>query len=446
VRVGRSLAVGCVVVALTTWFEVGAAWGSYTVTPMCTSGGQTSACTSAWYTSDVSLNWTWSPQDGGNPTSGCVPQSYVKDTSTTVSCTIMGQSGTTIASQPIHVETSSPTVSAVPSRSPDSNDWYNHPVAASVSGRSFSGIAACTSTNYSGPDASSATVGGSCTDNAGKTVSATSSPFPYEASSPTVSVAPSRSPDVNGWYDHPVAASVSGSSFSGIASCASTTYSGPDSSTATVSGGCTDNAGKTASATSSPIRYDGGPPSINVVVDPADRIVLLHWAISDISSARIEIERIPGYRNHASTLLYRGDGDTYRDRRVRDGVSYRYRLIATDQAGNKTIRSFFVTPGPRLLAPTRGTVITAPPMLRWTPVLAASYYNVQLFLGKHKILSAWPTRAGLQLSRRWRFEGHRYRLRPGRYRWYVWPGFGTRRIAHYGRAIGPLTFMVTRAS
>jgi hypothetical protein len=85
-------------------------------------------------------------------------------------------------------------------------------------------------------------------------------------------------------------------------------------------------------------------------------------------------------------------------------------------------------------------------MLRWTPVLAASYYNVQLFLGKHKILSAWPTRAGLQLSRRWRFEGHRYRLRPGRYRWYVWPGFGTRRIAHYGRAIGPLTFMVTRAS
>ncbi|MFZ0090593.1 MAG: hypothetical protein WAL63_13850, partial [Solirubrobacteraceae bacterium] len=72
----------------------------------------------------------------------------------------------------------------------------------------------------------------------------------------------------------------------------------------------------------------------------------------------------------------------------------------------------------------------------------AAYYNVQVF--RHgKILSAWPKRASLQLAKSWRFGGHRYRLKPGRYRWYVWPGFGRRSAAHYGRRVGSGTFVVT---
>jgi hypothetical protein len=83
--------------------------------------------------------------------------------------------------------------------------------------------------------------------------------------------------------------------------------------------------------------------------------------------------------------------------------------------------------------------------LRWTPVLGASYYNVQLYRGGEKVLSAWPTRTSLQLTRRWSYNGHR-RLRPGTYYWYVWPGFGPRAATRYGPEIGRRKFVIVRLS
>ena len=71
----------------------------------------------------------------------------------------------------------------------------------------------------------------------------------------------------------------------------------------------------------------------------------------------------------------------------------------------------------------------------------ASYYNVQLFRGG-KLLSTWPVRSTLQLSRTWRFGGHQYRLTSGRYAWYVWPGFGEIGLGRYGRLIGHSTFVI----
>jgi hypothetical protein len=50
-----------------------------------------------------------------------------------------------------------------------------------------------------------------------------------------------------------------------------------------------------------------------------------------------------------------------------------------------------------------------------------------------------------QLKRRWRYGGRSWRLEPGRYRWLVWPGFGARSEADYGRRIGPATFRVAGA-
>jgi hypothetical protein len=80
------------------------------------------------------------------------------------------------------------------------------------------------------------------------------------------------------------------------------------------------------------------------------------------------------------------------------------------------------------------------PLLRWHPVDGARYYNVQLFRGGKKILSAWPAQPRFQLQKSWRFHGHRYRLTRGRYRWYAWPGFGARAAGHYGRLIRAGTF------
>ena len=102
-------------------------------------------------------------------------------------------------------------------------------------------------------------------------------------------------------------------------------------------------------------------------------------------------------------------------------------------------------PNLRLLAPLANAHISSPPLLSWTPVRGASYYNVQLYRSG-KVLSAWPKHATFQLRGTWKFEGHRYRLKPGRYTWYVWPGFGKRSAAHDGREIGQGTFVVMRNS
>jgi hypothetical protein len=56
-------------------------------------------------------------------------------------------------------------------------------------------------------------------------------------------------------------------------------------------------------------------------------------------------------------------------------------------------------------------------------VRGAGYYNLQLWRHGRKILSVWPALPRCQLKRRWRYGGRSWRLEPGRYRWFVWPGF-----------------------
>jgi hypothetical protein len=265
-----------------------------------------------------------------------------------------------------------------------------------------------------------------------------------EISSPSATVAPARPPDSNGWYNHPVAAAVNGSSFSGIASCSGSIYAGPSTTSATVSGTCTDNAGKSVSAASAPFDYDATSPSLTATATPNDGSVTLNWQtggdIAPIGS--VEVVRSP---DPAGAAIYSGTANAYQDNHVRNGVRYRYMITARDQAGNASTTTVVATPGPRLLGPINGAHLTLPPMLSWTPVPGATYYNVQLYRGgKTKVLSIWPTHAALQLQRTWRFDRRRYKLKPGRYRWYVWPGFGKRRAARYGHVVGSGTFVMVR--
>ena len=86
------------------------------------------------------------------------------------------------------------------------------------------------------------------------------------------------------------------------------------------------------------------------------------------------------------------------------------------------------------------TPVAPPPLLRWHQVDGARYYNLQLFRGRTKILSAWPAQPRFQLQSSWTFHGHRYRLTRGSYRWYAWPGFGPRAAGRYGRVVRRGTF------
>jgi large repetitive protein len=98
-----------------------------------------------------------------------------------------------------------------------------------------------------------------------------------------------------------------------------------------------------------------------------------------------------------------------------------------------------------LLTPRGGARVTKPPVLRWRRVARARYYNVQVFRGRQKVLSAWPTRPRLRLAARWRFAGRSRRLTAGSYRWYVWPGYGATSARRYGALLGQSTFVVVRS-
>ncbi|HEX7255458.1 MAG TPA: Ig-like domain-containing protein [Gaiellaceae bacterium] len=136
----------------------------------------------------------------------------------------------------------------------------------------------------------------------------------------------------------------------------------------------------------------------------------------------------------------------------RSGHSFSVRAI--DAAGNPdptpavrrwTIAAISrkVTVASPLFAPRAGGRVTSPPLLRWRPVARASYYNVQLYRGRVKVLSSWPTRTRLQVRARWTYLGRQRRLAAGTYRWYVWPGYGRPSALRYGRLLGQSTFIVT---
>jgi len=279
----------------------------------------------------------------------------------------------------------------------------------------------------------------------GSSTTSISFPLNVETSSPTATATPSRPPDSNGWYNHPVTAALSATSFSGIASCTSTTYSGPATTNATVAGTCTDNAGKSVTVTSAPFAYDATPPTLTATATAGDQTAAVSWQTGgDMAPiASIQVTRSGGTKAADVATVYNGDGTGFEDSHLKNGVRYTYAITARDLAGNVATQTVKVTPDARLLGPARNAHVTAPPTLSWTAAPNATYYNVQLFRGR-KVLSVWPVNATLQLRRTWRFEGRRYRLKPGRYRWYVWPGLGKRKAGRYGHMIGTGTFVVVR--
>jgi hypothetical protein len=210
-----------------------------------------------------------------------------------------------------------------------------------------------------------------------------------------------------------------------------------------VSGTCTDQAGKTALATAS-FAYDATPPTVSVSTKTGDHLVTLSWqAGGDVAPVvSLEITRSRAVGGGSKTMLHSGPTGTFTDTHVSDFVRYRYTITAVDQAGNVSVRTVTAVPGPRLLWPPIGIYLTAPPLLLWTAVRGADYYNVQLYRSTQKVLSTWPGNARLQLKRSWSYRGRRFQLKPGRYNWYVWPGYGARSAARYGRLIGRGTFVI----
>ena len=141
--------------------------------------------------------------------------------------------------------------------------------------------------------------------------------------------------------------------------------------------------------------------------------------------------------------VYQGSGSSFVISGFENGVYRRYRFIASDKAGNTSPAvDVVVKPSALLLAPSDGARVRRPPLLRWRAAPRAGYYNVQLFRHGRKLLSTWPRTTQLPLSQTWNYLGRDRRLSPGRYTWFVWPGFGPLARGAYGSLLGQGSFEV----
>jgi hypothetical protein len=274
--------------------------------------------------------------------------------------------------------------------------------------------------------------------------SVTTSTIKIDADPPTgISAAPTRAADANGWYNHTFGVAWQASdATSGIAGCSSLTYAGPDAGTGSVSGGCTDNAGNTSSSAFS-FRYDATAPVLSgVSVDSRAQSDVLRWK-STSPTDRTMIRRVARGAK-AERTVFHGSGAAFTDKKIKANVEYRYLVRSFDEAGNAS-KEIAVVALPKVV--TLGQAQYVPraedqPILRWPGVRGAGYYHVQLFRRGKRILAAWPRTPELSLRQTWKWQGRRYRLAPGRYRWYAWAGFGPRDAANY-KLLGKADFVVT---
>jgi len=262
----------------------------------------------------------------GNVTNSDCPLAKTFNTSNDVlNCSATDGQATTQFSLQFKIDTDAPTVSSASvDRPADSNGWYNHPVTITFVGSDpTSGIASCTSVTYSGPDSSTATVGGVCKDKAGNTSSAAAFAVKYDATPPAVTATAARAPDGDGWYTHSVQFSFAGTdATSGIASCdPAVTYSGPDNANATAAGACTDQAGNHASS-SSAFHYDSTGPTVTASL--SRKPDANGWYTKPVVATFSATDTVSGVASCAPAKTYKGP----------DGSDEKVTGTCKDKAGN----------------------------------------------------------------------------------------------------------------
>jgi HYR domain len=197
-----------------------------------------------------------------------------------------------------------------------------------------------------------------------------------------------------------------------------------------------------------PARLPADVPNLQVI--PGDGFVRLVWGTVPGAARYLVYRSESGARRLVAAghgdLIYSGTATTYTDRGLTNGVEYRYVVVSEDAAGNQSagIGSAAVPHLNLLRSPKDGAKVRKPPKLAWARNAEANYYNVQLYRGQVKILSTWPLGASVKLKRTWKYQGRRYTLSKGVYRWYVWPGFGARSAVDYGELLGSNSFQITR--
>jgi hypothetical protein len=172
--------------------------------------------------------------------------------------------------------------------------------------------------------------------------------------------------------------------------------------------------------------------------------LVLSWA-APADADHVVVLRGASAKKAATAQVYSGPASSYTEARFFNGSYHRYSITSFDKAGNASAAVQVDVPASALLlAPEDGSTLHAkkPQLFRWRAIRNASYYNIQLWRGGLKVLTAWPHRSTFRLPATWKSQGHRYSLKRGYYTWFVWPGFGPRANGQYGDLAGHADFRV----
>ena len=187
------------------------------------------------------------------------------------------------------------------------------------------------------------------------------------------------------------------------------------------------------------------PPNVGVVgVAALDGTLVLTWQPPP-GCDHVVVTR-SNSDGSAEKVVYSGEGSRYEDQGLENGIEYRYVIRCVDASGNRSAGVAIVAVPHRnmLRSPKDGAALKKPPKLVWARDAEADYYNLQLLRNKVRIFAAWPTKTTFALKKGWKYQGRKYALRPGRYEWFVWPGFGPRRDVNYGTLLGARSFVILR--
>jgi hypothetical protein len=203
----------------------------------------------------------------------------------------------------VNIDTTAPTIKGSTDRPPNSAGWYSDDVTVSFDcADALSGVSACTKPVTLGEGANQS-VQGTATDAADNSASDSVSGINVDKTPPTLSGAPTSSPNGNGWYNGDVTIAwtcndpplADGSAGSGIAVCpADSTITG-EGDNLVASGTATDKAGNNASADSGPVNIDRTPPTTTISAPN-------NWVNSDVTVTLTPSDTLSGVDSTHYTL------------------------------------------------------------------------------------------------------------------------------------------------
>jgi hypothetical protein len=174
-----------------------------------------------------------------------------------------------------------------------------------------------------------------------------------------------------------------------------------------------------------------------------DKVVRLEWKKPiDVDYGHVRILRKRVGTDFWKTIATRDSATALKDTAVQNDVRYRYRIQSVDQAHNASAGAEVNGRPSKIYSPVFGAIRRSPPLIDWTPVRNATYYNVQVWRNGHKVSSRWPLRSSTRLRSSWAFAGRTFSFTSGHYVVYAWPGFGTKASARYGGLLGWTAFEV----